>query len=523
MATESSLVNRLVTLVLVLLLQLPLSAGDAVSLSVDFDSITPGRLLGHLSFLASDELEGRDTAERGGELAALYIATHFQSLGLRPGTGPSNGEVEGYFQPFELDADVYEDVVLEMDGKTFELGDDFALFGFTGSGSVDSELVFCGYGITAPEFDYDDYAGVDVSGKVVLLLRHEPREKESDKEFFGGSAHTRHAFFVTKFENALKHGAAGMILINDPVHCGEQRHFGIGGERGIRGLHPAAGRSEAEETKAGAAIFAGKSISEFIEQRVDLSGLQTKIDDTKAPSSSSTGVSVSVRLRRSSEVLNVANVAAILPGSDPVLKDEYIILGGHFDHEGVQGGEIMNGANDNASGTTGLLAIAEAFALQPTAPRRSVLFIAFNAEEKGLLGSRYYVEHPLVSLSQTAAMLNMDMIGRSTKDTVNLSGGALCSVLDSVSRSALKRVGITEPSFGDTNINARSDHYPFFARGVPILVFYSDDFADYHTPQDTLDKLTLEQMHRIVHSIALTAWGVANVTERPLLKNTRRF
>ena len=361
---------------------------------------------------------------------------------------------------------------------------------------------------------------------MVLVFRHEPAEKTAG-DWFAGTTHSAHALFRTKFDSAVKRGAAGLILVNDPLHCSKQRHFGVDGGQAIAGLY-----REKPEKPAGVSpeenapipyVFGGKPLADFLEERLSLRTLQEEIDRERAPRSRATGLSVTLGLTREELVLPTANVAAAIRGGDPDLRDEWVVVGAHFDHEGVRGGKIMNGANDNASGTAALLMIAELLARQATPPKRSVLFIGFEAEEKGLLGSRYYVEHPLVPLENTVAMINMDMVGRSTKNTVLAAGGFSSRALDRVCRTALKRAGITEPDFGGNKVNARSDHHPFFTRRIPVLVFHSDDMGDYHEPTDDADKVTYPMMQRITKAIADAVWETANLPERPKFRRLRSF
>lgn len=244
----------------------PLAVADAAAV-LDPARITQRRLLAHVRFLASDQLEGRDSASRGNELATLYIASHFEQLGLEPVGSTPDGATgpRRFFQPFRLAATAFENVSLEVDGQPLRPGPDFAIFPWSGGGRATSELVFCGYGITAPEHDYDDYDGIDIKGKVVLVLRHEPRERERES-WFEGRTHTRHARFDTKLENAIRHGAAGLVLVNDPIHCGGQRHFGSSGGRAISGLAGGAnGDGDRPDDDGGPGIpfvFAGKRLVE---------------------------------------------------------------------------------------------------------------------------------------------------------------------------------------------------------------------------------------------------------------------
>ncbi len=529
---------NLLTAILILALGCPGAVGadkDAPA-PLDLSPIHREAILAHLNFLASEELEGRDTASRGTAIAARYIAGFFQSYGLQPAV-PGEGEAPAsFYQKFGLDTSTLEEVHFSVGDREFRIGGDFAFFAFSGGGDVEAEIVFCGYGITAPEYDYDDYAGVDVRGKIALVFRHEPLEKSREAgAYFQGARNSRHAFFQAKFDNARKQGAAAMLLVNDPLHCRNQRHAGVTRRRAITGLHkineddknddtPAI-PSGGDKTSPIPAVFAGKKVADFLSEKLDLTALQTEIDTTRKPASKATGLRARIRVRRKAEVATTWNVLGILSGSDPDLRDEYVVVGAHFDHEGVlPDGRVMNGANDNASGTAGVLLIAEALASQPVAPRRSVLFILFNGEEKGLLGSRYYVSKPVIPLERTVAMINMDMVGRSKERVVQVIGGAHSHLLDRISRKALTGAGISNASYETGfRVNARSDHYPFFRSGIPVLVFHSDDETDYHKPTDDVEKITLDPMQRILNAVATAVWEIANGAERPLRRKIGRY
>jgi hypothetical protein len=511
---------------------LSLSGAGLRSQDPDLGPIHERAIRAHVDFLASDELEGREAGSRGGELTTLYIATQLQRFGLESLAAPAESVAAAapgaFYQRFELEASRYDEVALEIGGKAFRLGAEFRVFPGSGEGEREGELVFCGYGISASEFQYDDYDGLDLQGKVALILRHEPLEKSGDA-WFQGASHTQHARFNVKIQKAVERGAAAVLLVNDPLHCASQGAMGSSGERAIAGLRRGEPRPERRGRAAGGRreavpiFFGAAALLDHLDKALGLRGLQESIDRERKPASRATGLRARFKVTRRSEVVPSANVAAALRGSDPALRDEWVLVGAHLDHEGIRDGQVMNGANDNASGTAALLLIAEALARQPARPKRSILFVAFHAEEKGLLGSFHYVERPLVPLEKTVAMLNMDMVGRSSGSTVQVFGDGHSRLLERIARETLKRAGIEKPSFGGFQVNARSDHFPFFQKGIPILVYHSDDEGDYHQPTDDADKLTVEVMARIVRAVAMAAWETANSAERPTLRKLRRL
>ena len=499
-------------------------AATTTAPAVHLAPVSARSLMAHIKFLASDVLEGRDTAARGSEIAARYIAMQLERVGILPAGDQQEADSDkrSYFQAFEVNAASVDEAAVTIDSVSYKLGADFAIFPFSGDGTADGQLVFCGYGITAPEHEYDDYAGVDVRGKIVLVLRGEPRAKDPDRSYFRGKDASRHARFDTKYKNAIEHGAAAMILVNDPLHSADRSMVGVT-RRGIRGLHDPSKKAgnDSDETSI-PAIFASARLQKQLAGSIDLKAVQAKIDADRRPASRPLGTAT-LKIRRSVRPARTWNVAGLLRGSDPQLASEYVVLGAHYDHEGLRGDAVMNGANDNASGTAALIGVAEALATAPARPKRSVLFLFFNAEEKGLLGSRYYVEHPLVPIAQTTCMINMDMVGRSYGNTVQIFCGALSPALDRISRAAVDRAGIEKPFYGPPVVIARSDHYPFWSKGIPVLVFHSDDERDYHTPADTIDTLTPKSMERIARAVFYTAWSAAQLEARPKLLRFKRI
>jgi hypothetical protein len=447
-------------------------------------TIDANRYLEDVKYLASPQLRGRATGSPELEKAAHFIAAQFHSFGLKPIDGRS------YFQAFDVttnarlgSANRFE---YSLDGKTtgLKFQDAFIPFNFSSRAKLAGEVVFAGYGITAPEYNYDDYAGLDVKGKIVLLLRHEPQEYD-EKSVFEGKVYTEHAQFYSKATNAKNHGALGVILINDrPAHRGdpdELEKFGAAagpGDAGIPYVQIKADVAEAWFTAA------GKNLDE----------IQAEIDRDLHPRSFAfpAGLRIHANLDVERLVRTVHNVAGYLPGET----DEYIVIGAHYDHLGLgeqysmapsQIGTIHPGADDNASGTAGVIELARWYATQPK-QKRGILFLTFAGEELGLLGSSFYAEHPRFPLQKAVAMLNMDMIGRVRDGKVYIGGVGSGSNLKATVEEVLPHHHLNI-DFSDSTGYGSSDHTSFTAKQVPVLFFFSGLHADYHRPSDTWDKI----------------------------------
>jgi hypothetical protein len=474
-------------------------AAFAVSLRAD---ISPTRYQGHVKTLASGKMKGRGTGSPELEKAARYIADHFKKLGLAPAGGNS------YYQRFTVTTNARlgkrNALAVQRGGQKIRLalGKDFQPFNFSGNGGAAGKVVFAGYGITAPEYNYDDYAGLDVKGKIVIVLRHEPQEFD-EKSVFAGKAYTRHHEPRNKAVNAKFHGATGVIFVNDiPNHTDADDLDKFAGRVGP-GIADIPFVQVRAETAGQWLKPAGKNLKDWIAE-VDK---DLKPRGFELPADLSLQLEVEVRRERTP----APNVAAYLPGET----DEYVIIGAHFDHLGMgefnsmapslAGKAIHHGADDNASGTSGLLELAEHFAKQPKR-RRGILFVAFSGEELGLLGSQHYVENPVLPIDKAVAMLNMDMIGRIRDGKVFIGGVGTGSnfkaLLEEVRPKYKLNVDFSEQSgFGS------SDHFSFTTKRVPVLFFFSGLHADYHKPSDTWEKIDHE-------NAAVLLSMVGEITER---------
>ncbi len=469
---------------------------------------TPADLLEVVKTLAAPEMAGRATGSPGMERAARYIAAEFERVGLDPA-----GEAGSYFQAFDVVTGIRlgEGNHFRIQGgagdREYVVGRDFTPFSFSDSGQVQGEVAFAGYGITAPELQYDDYAGVDVTGRIVVLLSGEPRERDPNSPFRRPEAY-RYTEVRYKILNAREHGARGVILVTNPLAHGEEPEqlFAIRGvtsvsQSGILAVN--ALRRVAEAVLSGS----GRSLRE----------LPQAIDRELRPQSfvvPARRVEMEVRLIH--EHGRAWNVIGRLRGTDPVLREQAVVVGAHYDHLGVGGetslapsryGEIHPGADDNASGVAGAIGLARMFGAVGGA-RRTLVFAAFAGEEMGLLGSTQYVRAPAIPLERTVAMLNMDMIGRLRGDTVYVfgvdTGKEFRAVLEAANRDVGLQLRLSGGGYGP------SDHTPFYGRDRPVLFFFTGPHQDYHRPSDTPEKINASGMGRVVRLIAGVLGRVAD-------------
>ena len=454
----------------------------------DTDSIE--RFTRHVEALAAPEMRGRGAGMPELDQAAEYIAQRFRDAGLT-----AAGESGSFLQPFEVTTGArmgeHNSLTVKRKRGTSKLkrGTDFVPINFSSSGEVEGEVVFAGYGATAEEFGYDDYAHLDASGKIVLLLRYEPdffgaddRDEKGDRR--RGRRHTRHSHLIAKAIQARNRGAKAVLLVDGRAGVGR-------GDRMIR-FGSVSGPSD-----AGIPMVQVKN--SVAEQWLRGSGrslrlLQRDIDASEQPQSFALASSLRVRLAVDVEheraVVN--NVAGYLPGATV----QYLVIGAHYDHLGLGGesslapsriGEVHPGADDNASGVAAILELARTYAERSEPPRRGLLFLAFAGEEIGLLGSSHWVEHPTLALENAVAMFNFDMVGR-LKDRKLYVGGL--GTADPFA-SMVERAAALHSLRIDTSRSAASssDHTAFAAKKIPVLFFFSGLHSDYHKPGDTADKI----------------------------------
>jgi Zn-dependent M28 family amino/carboxypeptidase len=519
--------------------------------------IEENKLRAYVKYLSDDLLEGRGPGSRGGILAAKYIAGQFEALGLEPA-----GADRSFFQQVKMigmttDPSTKLTVKSETGGAEYGFGGEFV------AGTdleqteipINSDIIFTGYGVSSPENNWDDYKGLDVRGKILMMMVNDPPAPPSEPKLFGGKALTYYGRWTYKYEEAARRGAAGVILI----HTDESAGYGWSVVRnswsGSRfGLAPEANAPAlklkswvTEETARKIARLGGKDLDQLRQSAA-----------SRAFAPAPLNVRVDMTLRTQSQRMTSPNVVAIYRGNDPTLKNEYVVYSAHWDHLGVRpdqpGDNIYNGAVDNATGVAGMLAIANAFHTLAIKPRRSILFVATTAEEQGLLGAEYYASHPLVPIQQTVANINLDSMNALGVTTDITPLGAERSTLGKFIQDVVKEnnMTISPDSRPEQGSFYRSDHFPFAKAGVPAVSFnpgskfvgHSDKWGEeqfqdynqhrYHQPSDEYSpnwnfggmvqqaRLAFWTGLRVANAPDTPQWNMGDEFERARLKSLGR-
>lgn len=468
----------------------------AAATTAPSDVVTPVEAMREsLTYLSSDELEGRGINTGGINLAAAYIAGNLHGAGLLPLPGMGD-----YFQRFDLTtADgIAPETSLAIDGKPLTLNEDYSVLSFSAEKSFSGPIVFVGYGITSAEHHYDDYAGVDVKGKVVLAWRYEPAGKNGKSLFSKGDDWSDLAHLDTKAKNAADHGAAALILANPPT------------SKNGDSLLPFAHSYQESSAALPVLHVKRKVIDAWLQAGVGQDGksLEAHIDAKPSPASQElkdVTVEGKVALKRTTRSLR--NVAGYLPGAGPHA-DEYVIIGAHYDHlgRGGPGSLAMNshaihhGADDNGSGTASVMEVArefgDAYAHGQRWPR-SIIFMTFTAEEEGLIGSAHFVNHPPVPLNKVVAMLNLDMVGRLRDEKLFVGGMGTAPSLERLVNDSDSGLKLVIKDSGKGGLGP-SDHMSFAVKKVPVIFLFTGLHADYHRPTDTVDKINFDGMAQVV-------------------------
>jgi Zn-dependent M28 family amino/carboxypeptidase len=519
------------------------------------ESIRQDDLRSDLFFLAGDSLRGRLTDTEENRASADFIRSRFERLGLK-GAGPGGS----FFQPYNLmtamvgdsAANTLEITTGEGVTRQFHLGQEFYPNRFSASGTATGSAVFVGFGISAPQMGYDDYTG-DVKGKVVLALDHEPGERDPNSPF-DGVVTSESSTVWRKALAAQEKGAVAVLFVSD-VH----NHPGaINFEAGARNYWPDKAPRILNYTLAAWGDRVHIPVAQISPALASslVSGTNRTLDDLAKSSETLRGFTP-LTLPGSRIVLHTLvdrhmvadrNVVALLEGSDPRLKNEWVIVSAHYDHNGADATQIFNGADDNGSGVVAMIEIAEAYAIaakEGHRPKRSILFAAWNSEERGLLGAWAYTEQPLAPLNTIAAVLNMDMIGRN--EEIPIGGGPRFAGLEvqtaESNRNALNLMAfskvpdvtaIVERANGgiglelkkrydnnSSNLLRRSDQWPFLQRGVPAMGFITGLHPDYHTQYDRPEKINYVKMEKITRLVHQVSWDIANADAKPKPPSTR--
>jgi hypothetical protein len=535
------------------------------------NSAVESRLADAVKYLSSDELEGRGVGLPGLDKAAEYIAGQFVKLGLK--TDLYEG---GPYQKFSMSVGSKRGeknalAFIGSDGKKIELKIDegFTPLALGSAGKFDLPLVFVGYGITAKDEGYDDYAGVDVKGKAVIILRHEPQQGNPHSKL-NGDDRSVHAPFTRKVSNAYEHGAAAVLFVTDEYDIKKnvsryEKRWKAAVEEMVEAqakfkliekptdeetakytktigqlaadiqkwqkesteardpLLNFRGAGDTTERRDMPVLYCRRSVMEGIVRTglgKELATMEREIDKDFAPQSKAlAGWQVQGEADIQFTKTDVKNVVAVLEGEGPHA-DETIVIGAHYDHWGRGGSgsadpgstEIHNGADDNASGTAALIEVARELVAHGKLPRR-VIFIAFTGEELGLIGSARYVRDPLFPLDKTVAMLNMDMVGRLKDNKLIVYGTGTATQFDPLAERLAKEFGFEiskkPEGFGP------SDHSSFYAKQIPVLHYFTGTHTDYHRPSDDFDKLDIAGIRRIAQMMAATAIAIAEAPEKP--------
>jgi hypothetical protein len=511
--------------ILAFLFPIAISAQSYDTLAVHYSRLIKEEVMSKdLHILASDEYEGRETGKKGQKMAAAYIAEQFKADGIPP------YKDDTYYQPFSIDGLVNSSVFkqvsdITINQKQLVTEKDYCLLQGRTQHQIKTEtILFLGYGIE--ESGYDDYKNINVEGKVLMILQGEPFSKDSVSLITGKKAASEWStFYKRKIEKAYQKGAAALLIV-DP-------DFGAH----LVAIKTRSAFIKLEKGKPEMPVFyISKSMAEAIFKKNGIEKLEKKIERKKKTAHKTTASVIQITIKNVGEKINSENVLGFIEGTD--LKDELIVITAHYDHLGKEGNVVFNGADDDGSGTSAILNIAKVFAIakkEGHGPRRSILCIAFAGEEKGLLGSNYYVEHPEYPLKNTVCDLNIDMIGRvddKYKGNPNyiyiIGSDKLSSELHMINEMMNKTYSnlLLDYTYNDekdkNRYYYRSDHYNFAKNGIPVIFYFNGVHADYHKETDEVEKIDFKKMEKITRLVFFTAWEVANKNDRIVVDSNKK-
>ncbi len=500
------------------LLLLFLAAGGNGSAPEGADkAITAENVRAHVIYLASDELGGRGTGTEGFRKAGDYIIRHFKSIGIQP----VDGSYEHHFHRYRLSLAGVESQRLEYTAPAgmqtaFKIKQHFLPFLTSGNGDVTAEAVFAGYGLVLPEYEWDDYAGKSLKGKIVVIFSGKP-EFLSKKD----RGVLRELATSLRIRRAVERGATAVVIIPDL-----KRRSGMTPEGYLWSSLMHTRRSRIAPTISARkglnevpVVGVNRVVANTLFGSLDTIRSMFKIADSlRTPPVFRLRGKLHVSTALRFDTLTYRNIIGVWPGSDENLKREFVVIGAHYDHVGisqtaVKGDSILNGADDNASGTAAVMEIARAYTKTSARPRRSILFILFAAEELGLVGSRAYVADPSFPIEDHVAMLNLDMVGRNNPDSLSIGGVNRCPELKQINEEENTDIGFTL-AYNVERFFYRSDQASFARKKIPVIFYFTGEHKDYHRASDEADLLDYDKLARVARLAFRTSWRVADLDHR---------
>lgn len=507
----------------ILLLGLSVAACNAFAQADDAAKygagITGDNLKKHLTIIAGDEMEGRETGTEGQRKAAAYIEAQFKSIGLK-----SPDALKGYQQIFPLHRDSMTACTVKINDRQLEYGKDYyvPVLNNRSKKAAGNKLVFVGYGISEP--GYDDYKDLDVKGKIVVLLLGEPKVN-GNYLVSGTKQYSKYTYpgITEKIAVAESKGAVAAVIVNPLATILNSRMVAMNTTSNV--YFPGEALDKSIDFISVSMETAKQEFAEWnMDSLIKKARIGSVLNAIQVPEKKA---SFSFEYKKERQIINASNVLGVIEGTDK--KNEFVFLTAHYDHLGKKDGKIYYGADDDGSGTCAVINMAEVFAkakAEGKGPRRTIVFMTVSGEEKGLWGSEYYSDHPVFPLEKTTVDLNTDMVGRtdterSKPDSLNyvyvIGHDKVSSELQGINEGVNKKYTnlVLDYKYDDPNdeqrIYYRSDHYNFARKGVPILFFYDGMLkADYHKPTDTVDKINWELYEKRVRMIFYTAWEIAN-------------
>ncbi|MBA3704426.1 MAG: M28 family peptidase [Bacteroidetes bacterium] len=485
-------------------------------------NITVAGLSKNLHVLASDEYEGRETGKKGQKMAAEYIAAQFKSAGIPPYKDNT------FYQEFPLNLILPTPAEISVNGKQYKANTDYYSFPGQSEQKLEiNEIQFLGYGID--DETYNDYKEIEVKDKVVMILAGEPFSNDSVSIITGKKKVSLWSTYSRiKTEKAKEKGVKTLLVVVDNIveDLEDNKHR----------LESSSMKLDLKKTEM-PVVYISKQMANEILKKQTVEKLKAKISESLKPVTAKAKADIIISIKNNIEKISSENVLGYVEGSD--LKEELIVLTAHYDHLGIEGKIVYNGADDDGSGTVAIIELAQVYAKakkEGLGPRRSMLFMTVAGEEKGLLGSSYYVEHPEFPLKNTVCDLNIDMIGRLDEKHLNnpnyvylIGSDKLSSQLHNISESANKmytkelELDYTYNDEKDKNrFYYRSDHYNFVKKGIPVIFYFNGVHADYHKETDEVEKINFEKMEKITRLVFFTAWEIANRNERIVVDSNKK-